>query len=99
MDPYLVEDLLQAHCLLADGLVKHPGQFRQGDVGIYDGKGHVVHVGAHPQFVPDLVKELLIWARDAEVSEILKSCVVHFELEIIHLFEDGNGRIGRLWKP
>lgn len=98
MDPYLVEDLLRAHHLLAEGLVKHPGQFRQGDVAIYDGKGQVVHVGARPQFVPDLVKELLDWARVAEVSEVLKSCVVHFELEIIHPFEDGNGRMGRLWQ-
>lgn len=39
MDPYLAEDLLRVHHLLADGLAKHPGQFRQGDVAIYDGKG------------------------------------------------------------
>ena len=35
MDPYSVEDFLEAHYLLTHGLVKHPGQFRLSDVGIY----------------------------------------------------------------
>ncbi len=29
---------------------------------------------------------------------MIASSVVHYELEFIHLFSDGNGRIGRLWQ-
>lgn len=27
----------------------------------------------------------------------IRSCVFHYELELIHSFVNGNGRIGRLW--
>lgn len=98
LDPYKVEDFLLAHRLLTSDLVRQSGQFRTGDVGVYDSQGNVVHVGARPQFVPDLVGELFEWAENSEVTDIVKSCVVHYELEIIHPFEDGNGRMGRLWQ-
>jgi Fic family protein len=29
---------------------------------------------------------------------LLVSCVAHYELEFIHPFADGNGRLGRLWQ-
>lgn len=98
LSPYRVEDFLQAHYWLMEGLVKHPGQFRSGDLGVYDSEGHVVHVGARPPFVASLVRELFEWAASSELSPIVVSCIVHFELEMIHPFEDGNGRMGRLWQ-
>lgn len=98
MDPYRVEDFLEAHRLLTHGLLKHPGQFRLRDVGVYDASGRVVHIGARPQFVPALVGELFSWAKNSDLLDLVKSCLVHFELEMIHPFEDGNGRMGRLWQ-
>lgn len=98
LNPYRVDDFLFAHRLLTQDLVKRPGQFRLGDVGVIDGQGQVVHIGARPQFVPELARDLFAWAEDSQISAIVKSCIVHFELEIIHPFEDGNGRMGRLWQ-
>ena len=98
MAPYRVEDFLRAHELLTHGLVKYPGQFRLRDVGVYDASGRVVHIGARPQFVPGLVEELFSWAKNSDLLDLVKSCLVHFELEMIHPFEDGNGRMGRLWQ-
>lgn len=98
LDPYQVEDFLIAHRLLTKDLVKHPGQFRLGDIGVYDSLGQVVHIGARPQYVPTLVQDLFSWAKDSQIPAVVKSCIVHFELEIIHPFEDGNGRMGRLWQ-
>lgn len=98
LNPYCVTDFLLAHQLLTKDLVKHAGRFRLGDVGVYDSQGAVVHVGARPQFVPNLVKELFDWAEKSTLPDLIKSCIVHFELEIIHPFEDGNGRMGRLWQ-
>lgn len=98
LNPYRVADFLLAHQLLTKDLVKRAGQFRLGDVGVYDSQGTVVHVGARPQFVPKLVQDLFDWAETSDLPALIKSCIVHFELEMIHPFEDGNGRIGRLWQ-
>ena len=56
-DPYAVADFLEAHELMAAGLVDESGKFRKGDVGVFDGD-KAVHIGARPQFVPDLMSEL-----------------------------------------
>jgi Fic family protein len=98
LNPYSIDDFLTTHRLMTQDLVRSPGSFRSGDVGIYDGKGNLVHVGARPQFVPELVQNLFNWTKTCDTPELVKSCVVHFELEIIHPFIDGNGRMGRLWQ-
>ena len=48
--------------------------------------------------VPHLIKELIDWAKRAEVHPLIKSCVFHYEFEFIHPFTDGNGRMGRMWQ-
>jgi Fic family protein len=96
-DPYTVKDFLKAHKLMTDGLVKESGKFRSGDVGVFDGDV-AVHIGARPQFVPQLIEELFAWAKVTELHPILKSAVLHYEIEIIPPFADGNGRMGRLWQ-
>ena len=37
------------------------------------------------------------WMKTSDVHMLIRSCVFHYEFEIIHPFEDGNGRVGRLW--
>jgi Fic family protein len=45
-----------------------------------------------------LVAELLVWLAASTWHPLLVSCVAHYELEFIHPFADGNGRLGRLWQ-
>ena len=97
LDPYSVDDLLIAHGIMTRGLVEESGIFRTRPVGVVDNEGHVLHFGTLPQYVPDLVMELLDWAKTSEVHMLIRSCVFHYELELIHPFADGNGRVGRLW--
>ena len=97
LDPYSVDDLLTAHGIMTRGLVEESGMFRTRPVGVVDQEGHVLHFGTLPQYVPDLVMELLDWTKHSDLHMLIRSCVFHYELELIHPFTDGNGRIGRLW--
>ena len=97
LDPYSVDDLLTAHGIMTRGLVEESGEFRSRPVGVVDQEGNVLHFGTLPQYVPDLVMELLDWTRTSDIHMLIRSCVFHYELELIHPFADGNGRIGRLW--
>jgi Fic family protein len=96
-NPYSIDDFLKAHKLMTQGLVKEAGEFRSGDVGVFDGD-KVIHIGARPQFVPQLIEDLFGWAKESELHPVLKSAILHYEIETIHPFADGNGRIGRLWQ-
>ena len=97
LDPYSVNDLLTAHGIMTWGLVEESGTFRNRPVGVVDSEGNILHFGTLPQYVPDLVMELLDWVKTSEVHMLIRSCVFHYELELIHPFADGNGRVGRLW--
>lgn len=59
--------------------------------------GQILHFGTLPNYVPSLVIELLDWVHGSGFHMLIKSYVFHYELELIHPFADGNGRIGRLW--
>ncbi len=97
LDPYSVDDLLMAHGIMTRGLVEESGCFRSRPVGVVDRNGNILHFGTLPPYVPGLMAELLDWAKNSDVHMLIRSCVFHYELELIHPFADGNGRVGRLW--
>lgn len=92
------KDLLRAHSLLMKGLVENPGKFRSKNVGILKGE-KVVHTAPQAKLVPKLIAEHFEWlSENKEVHPIILSCITHYEIEFIHPFMDGNGRIGRFWQ-
>ncbi len=97
LDPYSIDDLLKAHSIMVRGLVSEAGVFRSRPVGVVDESGNIIHFGTLPQYVPQLVSELLGWVKESRLHMLIKSCVFHYEFELIHPFSDGNGRMGRLW--
>ena len=96
-DPANHEHLLAAHGLLMAGLIDAPGRFLRGGVGIYRGD-QLVHMAPPAARVPGLVGDLLAWLAASAWHPLLVSCVAHYELEFIHPFADGNGRLDRLWQ-
>lgn len=96
--PLQEKHLLKAHKTLMQGLVKNAGKYRTGQVGILKGT-KVSHVAPPAKQVPKLMGQLFDFLKDDKKTPwLIKACVFHYELEFIHPFEDGNGRMGRLWQ-
>jgi Fic family protein len=96
-NPFKIKDFLLAHKLMTSELVDESGKFRSNNVGVFSGK-KIVHLGARPDFIQGLIENLFEWAKKSEVHPLIKSSIIHFEIEFIHPFADGNGRMGRFWQ-
>jgi len=96
-DPASPADLLTAHGRLMLGLCDDVGRWRTQGVGIYRGS-QLVHMAPPASQVPRLMTQLLEWLAHTEAHPLIASCALHYELESIHPFHDGNDRIGRLWQ-
>lgn len=98
LNPWEVTDFLKAHALITNGLIDESGVFRTVEVDIVSTTGDVLHSGSQSEKVPRLIAELLEWGASSGSHPIVVSSAVHFLIEHIHPFRDGNGRIGRLWQ-
>ena len=94
---YSEKDFLKAHASLMKGLIKNAGKYRNQSVGIVKGND-IEHVAPPFQNVPYLMKDLFEYLKDEQELTLIKSCVFHYEMEFIHPFIDGNGRMGRFWQ-
>ena len=91
------KSFLKAHQVLMTGLISDAGKYRKQGVGIVKGT-KLEHVAPPYKNVPYLMKDLFKYLKDSDELTLIRSCVFHYEMEFIHPFLDGNGRMGRLWQ-
>ena len=91
-----MKDLLLAHKIMTSELIKESGRFRSKNAGVYQGE-KLIHMGTLPEYIPELINNLFLWLKNSKEHPLIKAAVFHYEFEFIHPFQDGNGRIGRLW--
>ena len=78
-------------------MIENAGKYRNQSVGIVKGS-KVEHLAPPSENVHYLMKDLFEYLKKSDEIELIKSCVFHYEMEFIHPFLDGNGRMGRLWQ-
>jgi len=88
------------HRIIFENSKDFAGKFRERgvEVGIRNGFGDLIHLGAPATRVIPLLTELIKWynKNKNKLPAIVLAVVVHNQFEYIHPFEDGNGRVGRL---
>lgn len=95
----------ELHKILMDsvrGQSKSPGEFRQeqnwiGTAGCTIEQASFVP--PMPLIMQDSLKALEAYMDSDDIDFLLQAAVVHAQFELIHPFEDGNGRIGRILIP
>jgi Fic family protein len=96
-NPTSLTSFCKAHGILMNDLIENAGKIRTKSVGILKG-ATVTHIAPPGDVVKSLVKDLFDYLKKDKDLLLIKSCVFHYEIEFIHPFMDGNGRMGRLWQ-
>lgn len=98
---HLSLDLIsKLHLICFTNSKEFAGKFRPKgvEVCIRNRLGEILHVGAPAHRVKSLLAELVSWyeKNKCRYPPLLLAAVVHNQFELIHPFQDGNGRVGRL---
>jgi len=96
-NPYSFDSFCDAHRMLMKGLIEAPGKIRRQSVGIVKGFD-IAHIAPQSEMLTPLMNDLFGYLKNDDDLVLIKSCVFHYEVEFIHPFLDGNGRMGRLWQ-
>lgn len=103
--PITLSLLLQLHALLLDsvrGQHKAPGQFRKDQNWI--GRAgcpieEATFVPPNPLQLPNYLEQWEGYLQQNDFDVLAQTAIVHAQFELLHPFNDGNGRIGRLLIP
>lgn len=60
LNPYSIEDLLKGHKMMMADLISENGQFRKGNVGVFE-RERVVHMALPAWLVPTEIENLFHW--------------------------------------
>ena len=96
-DPFSITSFLKAHEILMEGLITSTGMLRTGPIGVIR-QGEIFHEAPSWENVDPMMQTLFAYLKKNDDHLLLKSSRFHFQLEHIHPFVDGNGRMGRLWQ-
>ena len=99
--PLTVKIIKDMHAILLNnvrGSSKHPGNFKvsQNYIG---GSNYISYTPVPAQYTEEYMSNLERYIHQEESDLLMQAAIIHAQFEMIHPFEDGNGRIGRLLIP
>jgi Fic family protein len=98
MNPLSTADFKKAHHLILLNLDDNSGKWRKDQVFVFEGK-KVAHIPPAGKQVVSLMRSYFQFVRkNSKVSWLIKACVLHYGIQYVHPFDDGNGRMGRIWQ-
>ncbi len=104
--PFSVNLITQAHQLLLDsvrGKDRNPGRVRNEQNYLVGpgpaGQQEVRYIPPHPVHIAGAMSNLEAYFGYEEKDVISQCGIIHAQFEILHPFEDGNGRLGRMMIP
>lgn len=100
--PLRVESLHRWHRRLMAGASSHLPTHRVG--ALRDAQGWIggtspldaALVPPPPEHVPALMDDLVVFVNRADLDPVTQAALAHAQLEVIHPYADGNGRVGRV---
>ncbi len=95
--PLSISSFLKAHKMLMEDLIPSSGTFRTGPIGVMR-PGDIFHESPSWKNVASMMQSLFTYLKSSDDHWLIKSCRFHYQVEYIHPFIDGNGRMGRLWQ-
>lgn len=94
--PQTVETLTRLHGRLFAGVLEDAGQLKEEPNFIGERPSYEVRfIPARPERVQPELENAFAWFQDADEHPLIKAQVFFHELQSIHPFRDGNGRVGR----
>lgn len=80
------------------GSSKNPGKFKrqQNYIGSFS---NISYTPVPANLTDEYMSNLENYIHSEDISLLIQSAIIHAQFEMIHPFEDGNGRIGRLLIP
>jgi len=99
INPYSLKELKEIHGIMTSLIVFNSGKFREKAEGVFDGD-ICIFMAPSEKLVPELMVNLFEWLnlQKEDIHPLILSSIFHYEFLFIHPFEDGNGRMARLWQ-
>lgn len=94
----LIKDIHKILLSNVRGSKKNPGEFKkfQNYIG---SSSEISFTPLPPELTDEYMVNLENYIHDERIDPLLQTALIHVQFEMIHPFQDGNGRIGRLLIP